>query len=159
MEFGTAVSGLIWSSGEVWRTMHQFSLRHLRQVGFGKTLQMEAVVRAELKDFTVRLKTDVLANQGILHIHDNFSLSLVNVLWSFIVGARHSLDETQIRALLVANDEVVKTIKLNSLVVTYPGIRTWFPRITGFKRQMNAFTTQQDLFRVRQWKILYILRP
>jgi len=113
---------------------------------------MEAVITQELEVFTQKMKCGVEGYKGIVKFADNFSFSLVNILWSFIVGADYTLNESKLQGLLDANEQVVQTIQFNNLIVAYPGIRKLFPNVTGFKRQMNAFTAQQNLFRVK-WSI------
>ncbi|CAG7731399.1 unnamed protein product, partial [Allacma fusca] len=84
MEFDGASQGIILTTGQEWQDQRRFTLRHLRDFGFGKNY-MEGLIEEEVDELL-----DWLKSQGSSPVSLNFkfSLAVVNSLWRIITGKR-----------------------------------------------------------------------
>jgi methyl farnesoate epoxidase/farnesoate epoxidase len=81
---------VLFSDGSLWREQRRFSLRHLRDFGFGKR-SLEGLIFEEievmLQQITERAKSEDNAKLGI-SVQDLFPVSVINVLWAIMAGIR-----------------------------------------------------------------------
>lgn len=75
--------GLINSEGNLWEVHRRFSLRQLRDFGFGKNT-METLIMDEVHEMI-----EMLTKKGgkpVGEIKEKFSLGVVNSLWTIVGG-------------------------------------------------------------------------
>jgi methyl farnesoate epoxidase/farnesoate epoxidase len=71
--------------GEAWKEQRRFALKHLRDLGFGKSSMMEEIIREEF----VQLAEKFRENGGKeVDSHQLFNLTVVNVIWGIVAGKR-----------------------------------------------------------------------
>lgn len=75
--------GIVNSNGNLWEVHRRFTLRQLRDFGFGKNT-MEALIMDEVHEFKEMLKKK--GGKPIGEIKDKFSLAVVNSLWTVVGG-------------------------------------------------------------------------
>jgi hypothetical protein len=81
---------LINSDGENWEQLRRFTLRQLRDFGFGKH-SMEETIMVEVNEFL-----DILKAQGekpLDKIKEKMLLAVVNSVWSISAGSRYKQDD------------------------------------------------------------------
>jgi hypothetical protein len=84
------VSGLLNSDGENWERLRRFTLRQLRDFGFGKN-SMEETIMVEVNEFL-----DILNAQGekpLDKVKEKLLLAVVNSVWSISAGSRYKQDD------------------------------------------------------------------
>ncbi len=95
-QFIIFVVGLVNSQGELWEAHRRFTLRQLRDFGFGKNT-MEMLIMDEVHDLLATLgKTEAAPISGIKEL---FSLAVVNSLWTVVSGKRYNQDDPNLRAI------------------------------------------------------------
>ncbi|MPC72944.1 Cytochrome P450 2J6 [Portunus trituberculatus] len=88
--------GIISTSGDVWKNQRRFTLRTLRDLGFGRNT-LEPIMQEELEELLKLFherqgeKVDV----GLL-----FNRSIVNVIWAITIGKRYSYDDKKLEELV-----------------------------------------------------------
>lgn len=88
--------GIIFSSGKTWQEQRRFTLRHLRDFGFG-TKSMESIVHIEIQELIERFKETA----GIpINTMNQFNIAVVNALWTIISGERFSHDDTKLNDII-----------------------------------------------------------
>ena len=86
--------------GELWQEQRRFTLRHLRDLGFGRT-SSESLFEEEIHHLLEDLRTSALSNsQGVVDFKGVFSVSIINVLWSIIGGERFERTDAKFIRLL-----------------------------------------------------------
>ena len=84
--------GIVFGKGRYWKDQRRFTLRHLRDFGFGKS-SMEGLLQEELEKFCHKLHeksgTD-LDLTGMLNI------SILSSLWFIMTGEKLALDNTKL---------------------------------------------------------------
>ena len=78
------VVGLLFNDGDSWKSHRRFSLKTLKDFGFGKK-SLESVLLEEadrMVDFFVEKK------QEPVYVQTLFNLAILNVLWTIVAGKR-----------------------------------------------------------------------
>ncbi|XP_063613694.1 cytochrome P450 2L1-like, partial [Penaeus indicus] len=88
--------GILGSSGELWHEQRRFALRHLRDLGFGKTsLEPLMILEVnELMDHIAQKKDEPIVMQRF------FNRSIINVIWAMVMGKRYSYGDAKMATLL-----------------------------------------------------------
>ncbi|XP_053624011.1 probable cytochrome P450 305a1 isoform X1 [Plodia interpunctella] len=86
--------GITFTDGPLWKEHRQFTLKHLKNVGFGKTL-MEKEIQSEM--FTILEYIDRKKRKSI-NVKEVLPLAVMNVLWRFVAGEK--IKEDRLRSLL-----------------------------------------------------------
>ncbi|CAL8124694.1 unnamed protein product [Orchesella dallaii] len=124
-----------------WQEMRRFSIRTLRDFGYGKRNKMLSVIHDELTDIVYELKTSINENNGI-HNFDScyFTISTLNVLWSMLAGVRYEHRDPKLLRILKVMQEMMESCNFgNSFLLAYPQWKDWFPNWTGMTLQRNCF--------------------
>lgn len=74
--------GLLSSNGELWSEHRRFTLRHLRDLGMGKS-SIEVHIQREALDMMETLKKTL--GQPI-DFNNNLNISITNIVWALIAG-------------------------------------------------------------------------
>jgi methyl farnesoate epoxidase/farnesoate epoxidase len=107
--------GVLMISGDVWKEMRRFSIRTLRDFGFGKQKSMESSIQEELGVLTECLLQEMAAGDGIVKMKQFFTVFVLNNLWSMITGVRFSHEDAKLRDLLVLIDKEIKSNAIGSV--------------------------------------------
>ena len=112
--------GLIMSEGETWKQQRRFSLRTLRDFGFGKQ-GLEELIMDEVKMFKHLLDTEV--GQPI-DIATKLNLPILNALWKVTVGERFDYDDPRLLDICQRLTETFKLFVGTKLALnSYPWMR------------------------------------
>jgi methyl farnesoate epoxidase/farnesoate epoxidase len=137
--------GIIFNNGDEWKEVRRFTIRTLRDFGFGKRYTMEVVMRDEL-DILMRNMEKEAKTAGKVRVERLFSNSLLNVLWTMVAAKRFSHDDERMRKMLEAQDEMFRSMTFGAdLADAFPILGRWFPKYTGveifdgFMKQMHVF--------------------
>lgn len=81
--YGSTQSGIIFNNGDGWSTQRRFSIRTLRDFGFGKQ-SLEAAMNFEIDNMIETYSRTV----GDVLISSDFNLPIINILWQLVAGTR-----------------------------------------------------------------------
>jgi hypothetical protein len=76
------VSGITFNDGPQWREYRQFTLKHLRNVGFGKT-GMGKDIQSELFNIVNYINQN---NDKPINLKNVMPAAVMNVLWTYVAG-------------------------------------------------------------------------
>lgn len=113
--------------------MRRFTVRNLRDYGFGKSAEMDTVVNEELDKYIAHIKEESAKAPGnIVHVEDLFNLAMINVLWRMVSGKSHDLKDEKVLRLLRLQDEFFQSTNLGlDISHLFPILRDWFPDWAG----------------------------
>jgi methyl farnesoate epoxidase/farnesoate epoxidase len=88
--------GIINTEGEHWEQLRRFTLRQLRDFGFGKK-SMEGLIMEELKEIVEWMKS----KEGfpVEDIKGKMTIAVINSLWTILSGHRYKHDDPVLLAL------------------------------------------------------------
>lgn len=144
--------GVIFSMGDVWLEHRRFTLRHLRDLGFGKG-SIENHMHDEIQDLIDDMRKRASLHSGnIVNFSGIFNVSVLNVLWMMVAGSRFRRDDARSQCLHDALDNAFRSgsFILSSIQLPEFLLRT-FPIL-------RKFGTRNDLFLVIQKYIVVMLQ-
>ncbi|CAL8116997.1 unnamed protein product [Orchesella dallaii] len=143
---------IIWGNGEIWQVLRRFTIRTLRDFGFGKSSSMDIVINEELTKFLGHfdqiLKRSQNNNENVVITTELFDLSVINVLWRLVTGKSYELENVRLNRLLHLSHEFVRISKNGEDISTsFPFLRDWFPEWTGRNHQSKCIQKLSGFFR------------
>ncbi|KAI9553139.1 hypothetical protein GHT06_021032 [Daphnia sinensis] len=113
--------GIMFATGQFWQEQRRFTLRHLRDLGFGKT-SIEDQMMAEVGDLIKDIENKSQSDPGrTVDFKGIFQVSVINILWAIIAGERFQRHDPKFQELLNANELFFRTGKIFRGVVPIPG--------------------------------------
>ena len=107
--------------------MRRFSIRTLRDFGFGKQKSMEETLQDEIEDLIQSLSAQLSSGNNIVNMKQYFTISVLNILWSMMAGYRFSRDDVKLHNLLHLLDRLVKASAVGSsrmsAAIAFPIVR------------------------------------
>jgi methyl farnesoate epoxidase / farnesoate epoxidase len=93
------ILGIIFNHGDDWKEQRRFSLRHLKELGFGRQ-SMERIIQEEAEV----LLQEVTRKAGPLYrcpveVSDVLGVASINVLWYIIAKERYSHSDARVTVL------------------------------------------------------------
>lgn len=123
--------GITMTDGALWSEQRRFTMRHFRQLGYGK-VHMEELILGELKDLLANL--DVAADKGEpLSPGPLLPPAVLNVLWALTAGARFPPGDAKLQRLLGLMSQRGRAFDMSGgLLNTAPWLRHVAPGRTGY---------------------------
>ncbi|XP_037798083.1 methyl farnesoate epoxidase-like [Penaeus monodon] len=126
--------GILGSSGELWQEQRRFVLRHLRDLGFGKT-SLEPLMILEVKELMDHI---ALQREKPIVMQRFFNRSILNVIWAMVMGKRYSYDDARLATLLKT---FIGPGDINFLSPLHfiPGVLKFAPYLPFLENQVKPF--------------------
>jgi len=137
---GRDMAGVIMSEGKIWSDQRRFTLRTLRDFGFGKT-GMEELIQDEVALFKALIKK---SEGEPFDFINQFNLPILNALWKVTVGERFEYDDPELVSIITRLTELFKRVGRpeNVLVICFPFIFKLFPT---FLDKDKSLETNHDI--------------
>lgn len=101
--------------------MRRFTIRTLRDFGFGKFKSQEGVMIEELNELMNGLNTIIDKANGIVPMKQFFTISVLNILWSLLTGTRFSHDDEKLKRFNQSASKLVQSTPIGgNLANAYP---------------------------------------
>jgi hypothetical protein len=124
-------TGLVFVDGDFWQEQRRFTLRHLRELGFGKTSiedQMMDEISDLISDITEAAKSDP---DHVVDFKAIFTVSVFNILWVIIGGKRFQRDNLEFKKLLNNLAQFLKCGNIRALLPIPAFLIRLFPSLPG----------------------------
>lgn len=90
----------MFTDGDVFQEQRRFTLRNLRDLGFGKTC-MESTIHDEINELIDEIDSKANTDTGnVVDFRNMFNLSLINVMWAVVGGERFRRTDVRLQRLL-----------------------------------------------------------
>ncbi|KAJ2954224.1 hypothetical protein O0L34_g2467 [Tuta absoluta] len=125
--------GITFTDGPLWREHRCFTVKQLRNVGFGKSA-MEKEIQGELRNILNYIKN----NENPISPRKILAKSVMNVLWKFVAGER--IEEERLNSLLDLLNARSKAFSMaGGWLNQFPWSRFILPDISGYSliKKMN----------------------
>ena len=134
--------GIMFTEGSFWQEQRRFTLRHLRDLGFGKTSH-EDMMLDEIQELLSEISAAAEADPDrVVNYKGIFSISLINVLWGIVGGERYLRDDQYLKRLLRLLDTIFRSGNAIRATIPVPIIVfKVFPKLRDY------FGTRSDLFK------------
>merc|ERR1719422_652527 len=84
------------SSIERWRELRRFTLKSLRDLGFGKSCSEEAIID-ECKVLVDNIKDNVRGIEEEINLDKNLNCAGLNIIWNLVAGQRFLYDDQKMK--------------------------------------------------------------
>ena len=130
------------TDGAQWLGQRNFTVKQLRNFGFGKR-GMEEVITKQANDLVDHIKSlgNIAKVDGSL-----FAISVLNVLWEMVVGYAFDRDDKELQKVLELNNFIFSS-KLFIIATTAPWVRFIFPSLTGYNKRLEALLAMRGHIR------------
>ncbi|CAH0716015.1 unnamed protein product, partial [Brenthis ino] len=126
--------GITSADGALWREHRQFTVKHLKNVGFGKSGMM-AEIQKELDSILKYISEN---NHTSINSKKILAMSVMNILWQFTAGER--IKEERLNLLLDLLNTRSKAFSMSGgWLSQWPWIRFLLPEASGYRliKKMN----------------------
>ena len=132
----------MFTEGPFWQEQRRFTLRHLRDLGFGKT-SIEDMMLDEIHELLSEISTAAESDPDqIVNYKGIFSVSVLNVLWAMVVGERYRRNDPNPKKLLEAIETISRAGNVVRSVIPIPALL-----LRMFPKLRNFLGTRNDLFK------------
>jgi len=147
-QFGQQI-GIIFNNGKPYREIKHFTVKNLKDFGFGKKQNMETAVQDELTDFLHYFQHTTLKEGPLtIKMEHMFTLPVLNILWIMVAGLRFSYDDEKLHSLIKIVEEISKTHDIGgNILMAFPCLRFLFPELTGHAHQLRLYGKLHQFFR------------
>lgn len=134
------LAGVIFTDGELWREQRRFTLRHLRDFGFG-TKSLENVMLDEITELADEIRTESQSHpQSVVDMKGKLNGSAINILWSIVGGERFRRDDAKFHKLLRALEQFFRSGNFLLAMINIPAVVyrcfPWLRNITGSRSDL-----------------------
>jgi cytochrome P450 len=137
---------VIFTDGPAWKEQRRFTLRHLRDFGFGRR-SMETLIHEE-----ARALLDVVgasSHEPTFDVLPLLPVLSINILWTIMAGTRHEITDRKFVRLTDAVMSFFRSGNALDVVNFYPFLQHVPGINAGFKRQTRAVSDIQTFIEVR----------
>ncbi|KAJ8867266.1 hypothetical protein PR048_031065 [Dryococelus australis] len=130
--------GVVFTDGALWQQQRKFSLKHLRNLGLGKST-MESQIRSEAVELVASLRRKSEGGSVPIFMHDAFDICVLNSLWAMLAGERFSLEDSRLAELLDIVHESFRMLDMSGgLLNQMPFLRFLAPDRCGYRRLVHV---------------------
>jgi methyl farnesoate epoxidase/farnesoate epoxidase len=98
----------VFVDGNFWQEQRRFTLRHLRDLGFGKT-SIEDQMMDEISDLILDITEAAQSDpEHVVDFRLIFTVSVINILWAIVGGKRYRRDDPEFKKILDNIDQFVR---------------------------------------------------
>jgi hypothetical protein len=127
--------------GDFWQEQRRFTLRHLRDLGFGKT-SIEDQMIDEINDLILDITAAAKSDPGhVVDFKAIFTVSVINILWAIIGGKRYQRDDLKFKKLLANIDMFLRAGNIAQVLFPVPAFL-----VRHFPSLPSLLGLQDDLF-------------
>lgn len=112
--------------------MRRFSMRTLRDFGYGKVTDMQVVIDDEVALLMEKVEKVASKPDPILDVKHLFTMPVLNILWSMVSAVRAPNDEERLHELAMLVDTLARATPIGGTILDlFPWLRHVAPGLTG----------------------------
>lgn len=136
--------GILFTDGDMWHGQRRFSLKTLKDLGFGRT-NSESIIQEEaslLVDFLSENSTQDFGMKSTMNI------PVINVLWRMVASKRFQMDDSDALEIMAAlTTQFGTSSAFRRFLTMLPGSNRLVPALTGFKKFRALLDRLFSMFR------------
>ncbi|XP_069701144.1 methyl farnesoate epoxidase-like isoform X2 [Periplaneta americana] len=138
--------GITFTEGEVWHEQRSFAVRHLKQVGYGKQL-MEDMILKEVLDLLDTLGRQGSGGRREVTVGRYVTPCVLNVLWVLVTGGRFSSwDDPRLQHLMQLMSQRAKAFDMSGGTLNqFPWLRFFAPEWSGYNLILRINAQLKDI--------------
>ena len=146
----TGSAGIVFNEGDSWQQLRRFTLKTLKEFGFGKT-GMRELVMEEVEHFLDHLRE----GNTIVDMSSQLPLPILNSLWRVAVGERFNYDDPQLSSIMERLNSLFRVLysPLELLGLSYP----WLLKLPFMRRLLGreqGVRVCRDIIQLMRQKVI-----
>merc|ERR1712227_363832 len=134
------------SSIEKWRELRRFTLKSLRDLGFGKSCSEEAIID-ECKILVDNIKDNIQGIEDEINLDKNLNCAALNIIWNLVAGQRFLYNDQKMKERVkvvgefmgLAKDVLGKPFGFIPFLRFFPPYRKKFIRLSEAFREFHQY--------------------
>ncbi|XP_043243988.1 methyl farnesoate epoxidase-like [Amphibalanus amphitrite] len=135
-------AGIFFNEGPLWQEQRRFALKHLRDLGMGKSV-LNTMIADEYALFAEHLKKvvgqEVKANNLFITV-------VLNIIWKMVASRRFDYDDPERQRLQDIVTEFTQITGPQNILFLFPSARFVAPESSGFNKIKVYHSAMQGLF-------------
>jgi len=131
------------TDGKRWSSQRNFTVKHLKNFGFGKK-DLEIVIQREALSLVNHLVAS--SSKEVEVSMSIFAVPVLNVLWEMVAGHSFKREDVEVQKILKMMNWVF-TSKVFGIAMMMPWVRFIFPSFTGYNKRLDTLKAMQEAFR------------
>ena len=150
--------GIVFAGGKFWHEQRRFTVRHLRDLGFGKSV-LEDHIMEEITELIQHMKSCAQSNrEGIVDFKSLFMVSVINIIWSVVAGIRYQRNDPQLKRLLTNLEMVFHYASPSRILIPIPTfLLKLFPGLKKFGYNTDLFRPIQSFIQVSHLRSICLI--
>ena len=142
-------SGIVFAGGIFWNEQRRFTVRHLRDLGFGKSILEDQIIE-EINSLIQHMKSCAQSNrEGIVDFKSLFMVSVINIIWSVVAGTRYQRNDPQLKQLCANLECFLHSGSLSRALLPIPTFMLkLFPGLKKFAYNTDLFKPLHSFIQV-----------
>jgi hypothetical protein len=142
--------GLIFSESDFWVKKRAWTVKQLKEHGFGKSSSIDSSTKDEVKVLLQNWESKLDTNgRGIVQVHNAFAVAATKILWKMVVGRLNNDDEYIMKKLLEKSEVVIDSGNFGpGLMMVAPFLNYFVPEWTGYNLTMNLVNYGREVANV-----------
>lgn len=153
--YGQSKLGIIWNHGDSWQELKRYTLRTLKDFGFGKKNSMSSIMHEEVNEFLSVVETKLTKEGHWTLDQHTLGCCAINVMWSLVAGFRFSLKDKRLQEAVKRNDDIIHAVGPTCVYTIFPFLKTLFPKWSGSVDHLRIFKEMQDFLSVGYLSLSY----
>ena len=129
--------GIIFTENKKWSVQRRFSLKTLKDFGFGKQ-SLEEAMNLEIECLIEQLKQ----HEEDYQMTTDFNIPIINILWQLAASTRFTEEDYEGIELVEKVNYLFSKGLRNAVLPMW--VNKMFPNITGYRERINVFDAQKD---------------
>jgi len=133
---------MAWSEGTFWAKKRAWTLRKLRESGFGKSSPLEMNTKHEIQTLIEDWDSQLANNKFvILEVSGLFLLPITKIMWKLMIGRLNEEDQSMMKKFFQLNKAAMAKASAAGITLIAPTISKYlFPLQTGYTAMHNLVT-------------------
>eukprot|EP00090_Calanus_glacialis_P046719 TRINITY_DN9300_c0_g1_i1.p1 TRINITY_DN9300_c0_g1~~TRINITY_DN9300_c0_g1_i1.p1 ORF type:complete len:492 (-),score=90.51 TRINITY_DN9300_c0_g1_i1:97-1572(-) len=141
--------GILFNYGEEFKELRRFTLKSLRDLGFGKN-SSEEIILEECREVVGKIKELVEEKDGIVNLDKLFNKAALNIVWHLTAGERFDYEDEKMHKLhcflesfmLIGKDIMGKPLGIFPFLRFFPPFRSVFNECSEGMKQLREFISK-----------------
>jgi len=133
--------GIMFANGQEWQEQRRFTLRNLRDFGFGK-VSMEGLIQEEVEKCVEMLSQEA---GKVTQLSLKLNIAILNALWKLLTGEKLDYDSSKSKEIVERFNEMFRNSNIGGLIRVFPWLKHIIPGYIGYTNMKKVNETVQAM--------------
>jgi len=129
--------GIMFANGQEWQEQRRFTLRNLRDFGFGK-VSMESLIQEEVEKCIEMLSQET---GKVTKLSLKLNIAILNALWKLLTGEKLEYDSPKSKEIVERFNDMFRSSNVGGLIRIFPWLKHIIPDYIGYTNMKKVNET------------------